>query len=106
MDRRVSVIIPSYNHAQFVGEAIRSVLNQSYSSIEFLVADDASQDGSVDVIRAVKDPRVRLEVFPSNRGLSLAMNAAILSEHTASLYRFLIQMTICFRTRLLSKSIS
>jgi len=81
MDPRVSVIIPSYNHAQFVGEAIRSVLNQSYSSIEVLVTDDASQDGSVDVIRAVKDPRVRLEVFPSNRGLSLAMNAAIERAH-------------------------
>jgi glycosyltransferase involved in cell wall biosynthesis len=77
MDPRVSVIIPSYNHAQFVGEAIRSVLEQSFSSIEVLVTDDASQDGSVEVIRAFKDPRVKLEMFSANLGLSIAMNEAI-----------------------------
>jgi glycosyltransferase involved in cell wall biosynthesis len=73
----VSVIIPSYEHASFVGEAIESVLSQSWHDLELLVTDDASQDGTVDVIREFKDVRLGFEVFDRNRGASAAINAAL-----------------------------
>ena len=44
----VSIIIPSYNHANFIKEAIQSVINQSYPNIELIVIDDGSTDGSVE----------------------------------------------------------
>ena len=47
----VSVILSCYNHEQFVAEAIESVLNQTYQNIEFLVADDASTDGTAAIMK-------------------------------------------------------
>lgn len=51
----VSVIMPCYNHAEYVGEAIESVLNQTYDNIEFIVADNGSTDNSYEVIERYKD---------------------------------------------------
>jgi glycosyltransferase involved in cell wall biosynthesis len=48
--RRVSVVIPSYNHARFVAEAIESVLAQSHPELELVVVDDGSTDGSQEII--------------------------------------------------------
>ena len=48
---RISVIIPSYNHARFIEEAIESVLGQTYPDIELIVVDDGSSDDSPAVIR-------------------------------------------------------
>ena len=77
MNPKLSVIIPSYNHAAFIGDGIRSILEQSFQDFEILITDDASQDNSVVVIRQFSDPRISLEVFPRNRGFSAALNAAI-----------------------------
>jgi len=77
MSPTLSVIIPSYNHAAFIGDGIRSILEQSFQDFEILITDDASQDNSVAVIRQFSDPRIFLEVFPRNRGFSSALNAAI-----------------------------
>jgi glycosyltransferase involved in cell wall biosynthesis len=45
-----SIIIPNYNHAQYVGDAISSVLNQTCSDFEVIVVDDGSKDNSREVI--------------------------------------------------------
>jgi glycosyltransferase involved in cell wall biosynthesis len=74
---QVSVVVKSYNHAAFIGETIRSILDQSFQDFEIVVTDDGSSDGTPDVVRAFSDPRIRLEVFPHNRGISQAMNATI-----------------------------
>ena len=55
----VTTIIPSYNHAQYVGAAIESVLAQDYPNLELIVIDDGSSDDSHEVIRRyTDDPRV------------------------------------------------
>ena len=47
----VSIIIPNYNHAQFLERRIESVLNQTYKNFEIILLDDYSNDNSVDIIR-------------------------------------------------------
>lgn len=71
----VSVIIPNYNHAQFVGDAINSVLIQGYKNIEIIVVDDGSTDNSRDVIEQFGN-QVKY-IYQENAGLSAARNTGI-----------------------------
>jgi glycosyltransferase involved in cell wall biosynthesis len=73
----VSVVMPSFNHQHFVAEAIGSLIDQTFEDWELVVTDDGSTDGTVAVIRAFDDPRIRLHVFERNRGACPAMNDAI-----------------------------
>lgn len=68
----VSVCMPSYNHEEFVGQAIRSVLKQTYSNFELIIVDDVSVDNSVEVIKSFDDPRIRLTVMEENTGFGAA----------------------------------
>ena len=77
MTPSVSVVIPSYNHAAYIGEAIASVLGQSHRALEIVITDDGSRDGTPDVIRRIDDPRINLEVFDRNRGAAVALNSAV-----------------------------
>lgn len=56
---KVTVLLSSFNHAPYLREAMDSVLNQSFSDFELIVIDDASSDGSWDIIQSYSDPRVR-----------------------------------------------
>ena len=62
----ISVIMISHNHGAFVGEAVESILNQSFSDFEFLVVDDGSTDATPDIVQdyASKDPRMKLVRIP------------------------------------------
>src|SRR5829696_3829165 len=75
---KVSVVIPCYNQARFLGEAIRSVLCQGYTDLEIIVVDDGSEDGTEEVASgyAKEDPRVRL-IRQENRGLAAARNRGL-----------------------------
>lgn len=74
----VSIICLCYNHAAFVRQAVESVIQQSYSPMQIIVADDASSDGSVAEIEKLKDEYPFLELFllPNNVGNCKAFNAA------------------------------
>ena len=77
MTPQVSVVIKSYNHAPYVGEAIQSILEQSFQDFEIVVTDDGSTDGTPDVIGRFADPRIDLRICERNRGISIAMNETI-----------------------------
>ena len=75
----VSVIIPTYNRADFIEKAIQSVLNQTYSNFEIIVVDDGSTDSSAQIIQklAEKDHRIRYYKLEVNSGVSIARNTGI-----------------------------
>lgn len=73
----VSVLIKAYNHAAYIQHTIDSILGQSFQDFEIVVTDDASTDGTADIVRNYKDRRIKLEVMPVNLGISGAMNATI-----------------------------
>ena len=50
-EQRLSVVMPVYNAERFLGEAVASILGQSYADFEFVVVDDGSTDGSLGAIR-------------------------------------------------------
>jgi glycosyltransferase involved in cell wall biosynthesis len=72
----VSVIIPSYNHADYLTNAIDSVLDQTYENIEVIVIDDGSSDDSVNYLRQIKDPRFNFYCQP-NQGAHVAINRGL-----------------------------
>ena len=83
---RVSAVIPTYNRAQFVREAIDSVLQQDYVDVELIVVDDGSRDGTATVV-AEFGPAVRY-LWQENRGVSAARNRGV-ALSTGDLIAFL-----------------
>ena len=72
----ISVVMPIYNVEAFVGEAVQSVLDQTFKDFELICVDDGGTDGSMDILAEFTDPRIRI-VHQSNRGLAGARNSGI-----------------------------
>jgi glycosyltransferase involved in cell wall biosynthesis len=77
---RVSVVIPTYNYARFLGEAIQSVLDQTYKDLEIIVVDDGSTDNTGEVVSSFTDARVKY-LRQENRGVAAAQNTGIKASH-------------------------
>lgn len=74
---KVSIIMPTYNRARMIGAAIRSALAQTHANFELIIVDDASTDGTAEVVKAFADPRI---IYTSNRhskGVSGARNTGL-----------------------------
>ena len=71
----VSVIIPNYNHARFLGDAIRSVLDQDYKNVEIIIVDDGSTDNSREIAGQFGE-QIHY-IYQTNAGLSSARNKGI-----------------------------
>ena len=75
----VSVIIPTYNRAKYVAEAIDSVLTQDYPQIELIVVDDGSTDETADIVQCYGNRLIYL--CQENQGVAAARNSGIAFAH-------------------------
>ena len=75
--KKVSVIIPVYNSSKYIKECIESVINQTYKNLEIIVIDDRSTDNSVEIIKSIKDKRIKLIEQEKNMGVAIARNKGI-----------------------------
>ncbi len=73
----ISVIIPCYNVSEYVGEAIQSILKQTYKHLEIWIIDDASTDNTLEKIHAYKDERIIVEAFKKNTKKIGAVNEVL-----------------------------
>ena len=72
----ISVVIPLYNKDSSIAQSLKSVLSQEYDNFEVVIVDDGSTDGSVGVVEAINDPRIRL-IKQENGGPSKARNTGV-----------------------------
>ena len=86
---KVSVLLTNYNYAEYIAEAIDSVLEQTYHNFEFIIVDDGSTDNSIEVISGycLRDPRIFL-IAKENGGQASGFNAAFAAS-TGELICFL-----------------
>ncbi|WP_313128016.1 glycosyltransferase family 2 protein [Anaerocolumna sp.] len=74
---KFSVIMPTYNRAHIIKRAIKSVLNQSYTNWELIIVDDGSQDNTEEVIKNIRNDKIRYIKLMDNRGVNTARNVGI-----------------------------
>lgn len=89
-DAKVSVIIPVYNTAPYLKEAIGSVFNQSLKDIEIIAVNDGSADNSLQILNELAETDKRLKVisFEKNAGVSVCRNAGIGAAKSEYIYFF------------------
>ena len=73
---KVSVVVPTYNNARYLPEAIQSVLEQTYPDFELVIVDDGSTDNTPEVVRLFQDSRIKY-LAQENRGVAAARNTGI-----------------------------
>lgn len=78
MDKElVSIIMPTYNCAKFIGETIKSVIAQTYSNFELIIVDDCSKDNTKDVVNSFDDERIKYYKLEKNSGAAVARTTAM-----------------------------
>ena len=75
--RKLSICVPTYNRAHLIRASLETILNQSYSDFDLTVVDNASPDNTEEVVRQIRDPRLRYVRNPENVGLILNNNRCI-----------------------------
>ena len=73
---RYSIIIPTYNRAGTVSNTLESCFSQTFEDFEIVVIDDGSKDNTVDVLRSIDDPRLKV-VTQENAGPAAARNTGL-----------------------------
>jgi glycosyltransferase involved in cell wall biosynthesis len=73
----ISIGMPVYNSARTVELAVRSIFNQTFENWELIAVDDGSDDGTLEILRGFRDPRIRVVEGGSNRGLPARLNQAV-----------------------------
>jgi glycosyltransferase involved in cell wall biosynthesis len=83
----ITVLMPAYNAAKYIGEAIESVLSQSFGDFELVIVNDGSTDDTVKVVRSFSDPRIKL-IHQSNMGIAAALNKGLSVANAPFIARF------------------
>ena len=85
----LSVVMPVHNALPFLEQSIQSILKQTLSAFEFVILDDASTDGSVELLRqwSVRDPRIRLHESKQQLGLARSSNAVVTQARASLIAR-------------------
>lgn len=99
---RVSVVIPLYQTEMYIEQAIRSVLDQTFTDFEVLVIDDGSSDRGPDIARSFDDPRINV-ITQENRGLAGARNSGI--RHASCEYVALLDADDLWEPRKLERHV-
>jgi glycosyltransferase involved in cell wall biosynthesis len=86
-DVKISVLMSAYNAERFIGEAVQSVLDQTFREFEFIIINDGSTDGTEKVIRSFNDPRIVL-LNQENKGLAAALNLGLQKARSPFIARF------------------
>ena len=73
----VSVLMPVYNGEEYLGEAIESILNQTFRDFEFIIINDGSTDHSAEIVQSYDDPRIRYFESEQNMGLARSLNRGL-----------------------------
>jgi glycosyltransferase involved in cell wall biosynthesis len=74
---RITVLVPCYNYGRYLGEALDSVISQSFTAWEAIVIDNGSTDDTAKVLARYRDPRIRVVYHGVNRGLPLSYNEGL-----------------------------
>ena len=69
--------MPVYNGSKYLDDAIKSILNQTFQNLEFVIIDDGSTDDSLNIIKSYNDNRIRLIENKANQGQSKTLNKGI-----------------------------
>jgi glycosyltransferase involved in cell wall biosynthesis len=74
---KITVLMPVYNCENYILEAVKSILQQTYTNFEFLIIDDCSTDKTVEIIKSLNDDRIQLIQKPKNTGITESLNYGI-----------------------------
>jgi len=86
-DPKVTVLMPAYNAGKYIGEAITSVLDQSFTDFELLIVNDGSTDETVKIIKSFNDSRIIL-INQDNKGIASALNLGLSYAKAPYIARF------------------
>jgi glycosyltransferase involved in cell wall biosynthesis len=86
-DPLVTILMPAYNCEAYVGDAIKAILDQTFSNYEFLIINDGSVDKTKEVILLFDDPRIRFIDLRDNGGIVSALNLGLSLAHTKYILR-------------------
>jgi len=94
----ITVLMPAYNAAAYIAEAIESVLHQSFENFDLLIVNDGSTDHTEAIVRSFKDSRIRL-INRTNGGVAAALNTGLRFARGTYIARFDAD-DICYPNRL------
>lgn len=77
MEPRVTVLMSVHNGEKYLGEAVESILHQTYRDFEFLIIDDASTDNTLNILQRYEDPRIKIIRNTVNLGLTKSLNIGL-----------------------------
>lgn len=75
--KKITIITPMHNSSKHILECLESAINQTYENLEIIVIDDASKDNSLELVKNIKDERIKIIELKENVGAGIARNKGI-----------------------------